>query len=166
MCVCVGGASSWHSPLPRGGLLGRSWPVLTCSPKLRLQARGSSNFLRWESSVGRKRWGFSESTVGGEGVSPLAVARALRVHAACEQTAAVCRENADCVYFSPEPAGSGGGGAVRRGGGGSPARPRLNFRAEETSGVPHFHLCLPSPALGLLPGSCPCNKRRACWGSG
>lgn len=58
----------------------------------------------WGSSV----WGFSESTVRGEGVSLLAVARALRVHTACQQTAAVCRENADCVYFSPEPAGSRG----------------------------------------------------------
>lgn len=58
----------------------------------------------WGSSI----WGFSESTVRGEGVSLLVVARALRVHTACEQTAAVCRENADCVYFSPEPAGSRG----------------------------------------------------------
>lgn len=82
----------------------------------------------WGSSV----WGFSESTVRGEGVSLLAVARALKVHTACERTAAaVCRENADCVYFSPEPAGSGRGGRGR-GGGGSPARPKLDFRAEET----------------------------------
>ena len=76
----------------------------------------------WGSSV----WGFSESTVRGEGVSLLAVARALRVHTVCKRTSAVCRENADCVYFSPEPAGSGGG--EREAGA---ARPKLAFRSGE-----------------------------------
>lgn len=110
---------------------------------------------------GSRVWGFSESTVRGEGVSLLAVARALRVRTACEQTAAVCRENADCVYFSPEPAGSWGGGYW---GGAQPGPSPTSEQRRPTSGVPHFHLRLPSPALGPLPGSS-LLKKRACWGT-
>lgn len=71
-----------------------------------LRAEEAATFFTGKVLWGSSVWGFSESTVRGEGVSLLAVARALRVRTACEQTAAVCRENADCVYFSPEPAGS------------------------------------------------------------
>lgn len=108
--------------------------------------------MLWGSSI----WGFSESTVRGEGVSLLAVAKAVSVHTACEQTAAVCRENADCVYFSPEPAGSWGGAGWGGGEGGCQARPKLDFRTEENYlRSLRFHLLLLGPAWlssGLLSG--------------
>lgn len=82
----------------------------TCSSTpIKLEARGNSNFLRWESVVGLKSLGVfrvnrqrqgSFSAGGERGSQP------------CEQTAAVCRENANCVYFLPEPAGSGGLGTT------------------------------------------------------
>lgn len=109
-------------------------------------------------------WGFSESTVRGEGASLLAVARALRVHTACKPTSAVCRENADRVYFSPEPAGSWGLGK-REAGAARPGPSPTSEQRRPTSGVPHFHLLLPGPALGPLLGSSLLSKRRACWGT-
>jgi hypothetical protein len=53
-------------------------------------------------------------------------AGALSVLSACEQTAAVCRENADGVYFSPVLAGSGG-----LKGKGQPSQAQLQSREAE-----------------------------------
>lgn len=81
-------------------------PVLP--PPSSLRPEETATFFAGKVLWGLITWGFLESTVRGEGVSLLAVTGALRSSQPCEQTAAVCRENADCVYFLPEPAGSGG----------------------------------------------------------
>lgn len=83
------------------------------------------------------------------------MARAVSVHTACEQTAAVCRENADCVYFSPEPAGSWGGWGVVVKGDAKPGPSSTSEQRRTTSGVSRFHFLLPGLAWlssGLLPG--------------
>ena len=132
MCVWAGAGRVGVLLLAQSPAKGRpSWEdlvrldTLPTPPGLRPEEAATffAGKVLWGSSV----WGFSESTVRGEGVSLLAVARALRVHTVCKRTSAVCRENADCVYFSPEPAGSGGG--EREAGA---ARPKLAFRSGET----------------------------------
>lgn len=60
------GGSSWHSPLLQGGLLGRSWPVLTRAPP-------TSGFRPEEAATffaGKVLWG---SSVGGFQSQPLEV---------------------------------------------------------------------------------------------
>lgn len=69
---------------------GKPWEGLVrgpgfCSFNPRLEARGSGNFLRWESVVGLKRLGVFRVNRQRRGVSLLVVARALRVHTACKQ---------------------------------------------------------------------------------
>lgn len=118
-------------PPTTGGLLGRAWSGLTCSPNLRLEARGSSNFLRWESVVGLKRLGVfrvnrrrrGSFSVGGDKGSRCTqpASRPLLRSAGKMQTVFIFHLSLQEVEVG-----------VRRGGGGSPARPRLNFRAEET----------------------------------
>lgn len=130
MCVSGGGASG-TVPCQGEAALGGPCQASHAPHPPGLRPEEAATFFAGKVLWGSSIWGFLESTVRGEGVSLLAVARAFRVHTACEQTSAVCRENADCVYFSPEPAGSGVGG-WGEGGGSSPARPQLDFRAEET----------------------------------
>lgn len=122
VCACVrdGGCFSRHGPLPWGPLprggLGRAWSGTTHTTPSGLRLEEAATFFAGKVLWGSSIRGFSESTVRGEGVSLLAVARAVRAHTACEQTAAVCRENADCVYFhlSLQEAGGKGEGAALR----------------------------------------------------
>lgn len=171
MCVCAcvrdGGCFSRHGPLPWGPLprggLGRAWSGTTHTTPSGLRLEEAATFFAGKVLWGSSIRGFSESTVRGEGVSLLAVARAVRAHTACEQTAAVCRENADCVYFhlSLQEAGGKGEGAA--------LRPKLaSEQRRPPSGVPiSTSSCpaLPCPALGPLPGPSLLNKRKACWGT-
>lgn len=102
-----------------------------CSFNPRLEARGSGNFLRWESVVGLKRLGVFRVNRQRRGVSLLVVvARALRVYTACTETLRSAGKMPTMFIFHLSLQEVGG--VVRRGGRGSPARPRLNFRAEET----------------------------------
>lgn len=114
------GSFSWHSPA-----LGRPSRGLLRS----MRPRGPSGLWPQETATffaGKVLWGQAvgvfEANCQSEGVSLPAGARALDALTASAQTAAVCRENAGCVYFSPAPAGSGGLGEEGAG----------DLRAEET----------------------------------
>lgn len=72
----------------------------TCSSTpIKLEARGNSNFLRWESVVGLKSLGVFRVNRQRQGSFSAGGDRGSQSSQPCEQTAAVCRENARCVYF-------------------------------------------------------------------
>lgn len=54
------------------------------------------------------------------------------------------------------------GGLGRERGASQPGPSSTSEQRRSTSGVPHFHLCLLSPALGPFPASIQLKKRRAC----